>query len=114
MRDKNYYLRLLDQNPNAQVGFALAAAAVYAARFGTCEPSDHSSDAFKRIARDLKTRYGENLTPDDVRSEMDKPADDETRNFILRVRLTDSERERLWNDAGDSDVSDYVRRKLFK
>ena len=37
MRNARHYRSLLDRNPNAGVGFSLAAAAVYAARFGVCE-----------------------------------------------------------------------------
>jgi hypothetical protein len=70
MRDANHYLRLLDQNPDAQVGFSLAAAAVYATRYGSCEASDHSTDEWREIARDLKSRYGESLSTSEVRSEM--------------------------------------------
>lgn len=70
MRDAAHYRKLLAQNPAASVGFTLAAAAVYASRFGSCEAADHTTDEWKQIARDLKTRYGENLTADEVRSEM--------------------------------------------
>jgi hypothetical protein len=70
MRDKQHYLNMLDQNPDAQVGFTLAASAVYAARYVTCEPADHGTQEWSAIARDLKSRYGENLSTDDVRSEM--------------------------------------------
>lgn len=72
MRDKQHYLRLLDQNPSASVGFALAASAVYAARYGSCEAPDHGTEEWREIARDLKSRYGENLDTDQVRSEMGK------------------------------------------
>jgi hypothetical protein len=72
MRDANHYIRLLDENPNAQVGFTLAASAVYAARYGSCEAADHGTDEWCYIARDLKARYGDNLNASDVRSEMGK------------------------------------------
>lgn len=72
MRDKQHYLRLLDQNPSAQVGFSLAASAVYAARYGSCEAADHGTNEWSDIARDLKSRYGENLDADEVRAEMGK------------------------------------------
>jgi hypothetical protein len=64
VRDKQHFLTLLDQSPSASVGFSLAAAAVYAARYGACEPEDHGTGKFRQIARDLKTRYGETLTTD--------------------------------------------------
>lgn len=70
MRDARHYYRLLDQNPSAQVGFTLAAAAVYAARYGFCEAEQHSTEEWKRIARNLKADYGETLTTDEVRAEM--------------------------------------------
>ena len=72
MRDKQHYLQLLDQNPSAQVGFSLAAAAVYAARYGSCEAADHGTEEWRTIARDLKSRYGENLDAADVIAEMEK------------------------------------------
>jgi hypothetical protein len=34
MRNAQHFYRLLDQNPDASVGFTLAASAVYAARYG--------------------------------------------------------------------------------
>ena len=73
MRDAAHYIRLLDQNPSAQVGFSLAAAAVYAARYGSCEATDHGTEEWRAIARDLKSRYGENLDAEQVRQEMKQP-----------------------------------------
>lgn len=69
-RDKQHYLKLLHENPSAQVGFTLAASAVYAVRFGSCEPADHGTDEWRNIARDLKALYGETLSTDEVRAEM--------------------------------------------
>lgn len=70
MRDARHYRRLLDNNPNASIGFTLAASAVYAERYGVCEAEHHSSEEWKQIARNLKADYGETLTPDEVRAEM--------------------------------------------
>lgn len=70
MRDARHYYRLLNQNQSAQVGFTLAAAAVYAARYGFCEAEQHSTEEWKQIARNLKEDYGETLTTDEVRAEM--------------------------------------------
>lgn len=70
MRDVRHYYRLLDQNQSASVGFTLAAAAVYAARYGVCEAEQHSTEEWKQIARNLKADYGETLTTDEVRAEM--------------------------------------------
>ena len=70
MRTAEHYLRLLDGNANASVGFTLAASAVYAARYGICEAEHHSTEEYKQIARDLRNRYGETLTTDEVRRSM--------------------------------------------
>ena len=71
MRDKQHYLNMLAQNPDAGVGFTLAASAVYAARHGLCENEQRRTDEWSDIARDLKSRYGETLTTDEVRAEME-------------------------------------------
>ena len=68
---EQHYRRMLEQNPNASVGFSLAAAMVYAARYGECESEHHSTNEFRAIARRLKSEYGENLTTDEVSEEMD-------------------------------------------
>jgi hypothetical protein len=70
MRNAEHYRDLLDRNPNASIGFSLAAAAVYAARFGVCETEDRGTPEFREIALCLKSRYGETLTPDEIRLEM--------------------------------------------
>lgn len=70
MRTKKHYENMLDQNPNASVGFTLAADMVFAARHGSIKRGDdHGGDEWRTIARNLKSRYGENLTVDDVRKE---------------------------------------------
>lgn len=122
MRNARHYRDLLDRNPNAGVGFTLAAAAVYAARFGFCEAEQHGTDEFRDIARDLRTRYGDNLTTDEVRREMKLAAapaltEDAPRSFMLRVRMTEMERDRLQEMADretGGDMSDLVRRRLFE
>lgn len=70
MRDAKHYRALLNTNPSASVSFTLAASAVYAAQHGVCEPEHRDTAEWKTIARDLKARYGENLTVDEVRAEM--------------------------------------------
>lgn len=111
MRDKKHYLRLLAQNPNAGVGFALAAAAVFAARHGTCEPADHYTNEWKTIARKLKAKYGENLTTDEVRVEMDAPQDETRSDQLAPARISPSEHAEI--DAARSLVgeseSEFVR-----
>lgn len=70
MRDQKHYNRLLNENPNASVGFTLAAHAVYAAKHGTCDGDERNSTECQNIARALRGKYGETLTPDEVRAEM--------------------------------------------
>jgi hypothetical protein len=72
MRNEQHYRRMLEQNKNASIGFTLASAMVYAARYGVCEAEHHSTDEFKTIARRLKSEYGENLMANEVSAEMDK------------------------------------------
>jgi hypothetical protein len=69
-RSKKHFLDLFTKNPDAGVGFTLAAGAVFAARHGSWSTTDTRTEEWKTIARDLKTRYGESLTPDQVRMEM--------------------------------------------
>lgn len=70
MRTKHHYESMLDKNPDASIGFTLAADMIYAARHGAVTPEDRGTDEWKNIARMLKKRYGENLTVEKVRHEM--------------------------------------------
>lgn len=71
MRTLTHYQKILSGNPDTTIGFTLAADMIYAARHGMIKRSEaHGSDEWKTIARNLKSRYGENLTVDDVRAEM--------------------------------------------
>ena len=72
MRDEKHFRSMLEQNPNASIGFTLAAAMVYAARYGVCDDDERSSDEWAAIARRLKSDYGESLDPDQVTVEMDR------------------------------------------
>lgn len=74
MRDEQHYRRMLEANPGAGVGFTLAAAMIYAARYGACEAEQHGTEEFKTIARRLRTDYGESLDVDNVTAEMDRAA----------------------------------------
>ena len=71
MRNEQHYRNMLERNPNASVGFTLAACMVYAARYGYCEDEQRGTDEWATIARRLKSEYGESLEPDQVRAEMD-------------------------------------------
>ena len=71
MRTLTHYQKMLTENPGTAIGFTLAADIIYAARHGAIKRSEaRGGDEWKTIARNLKSRYGENLTVDEVRSEM--------------------------------------------
>ncbi len=71
MRTKKHYEKMLSENPNTTIGFTLAADMVYAARHEIIHRSEaHDTDEWRTIARNLKSRYGENLTVEQVRSEI--------------------------------------------
>lgn len=71
MRTKKHYEDMLSKNPNAGLGFTLAADMVYAARHDVINRAEaHGAAEWKNIARMLKQKYGETLTGDQVRHEM--------------------------------------------
>jgi MOSC domain-containing protein YiiM len=72
MRTKRHYENLLARNPNATIGFTLAAKAVYASRHGMFDANVHNynQDEYRQIAVSLTSKYGENLTVEEVRFEM--------------------------------------------
>lgn len=70
-RNASHYRRMMRENPESSVGVSLAAAAVYAARYGVCEAEDRDSAAYRQLYRDLRIRYGEALTAAEVLAEMD-------------------------------------------
>jgi hypothetical protein len=92
MRTRKHYENLLSSNPNSTVGFSLAAQAVYAAKYGGY-PGPNESDgtdvaAWKSIARELKSKYGENLTADDVRAEMDAVAEPVAELIVRKIPVS--------------------------
>ncbi len=89
MRTKKHYENLLNQNPNTTVGFSLAAQAVYAAKNGNY-PGPNESDGtdvatWKNIARELKSKYGENLTVEQVREEMAAVVEPTTELIVRKI-----------------------------
>jgi len=73
MRTKEHYEKLLDGNPNADVGFTIAAQAVYAARHGVYPGlnADETNEEWRTIALRLKLKYGENMSAEAVSTEME-------------------------------------------
>ena len=72
MRTKQHYKEMLERNNSASIGFTLAADMVFAAVHGHCDVADHIEQSWRDIARSLKNKYGENMTVDEVRTEMIK------------------------------------------
>jgi hypothetical protein len=71
MRTKKHYEKLLEENPKTTIGFLLAADMVFAARHGIINRAEaHGGDEWKTIARNLKFKYGENLTVEQAHHEM--------------------------------------------
>lgn len=71
MRTKRHYEKMLSENPNTTIGFALAADMVFAARHDVINRVEaHGTDEWRTIAGNLKSKYGENLTVAEVRHEM--------------------------------------------
>ncbi|MCK9570079.1 hypothetical protein M0R72_14140 [Candidatus Pacearchaeota archaeon] len=70
MRTKKHYEKMLAENQSDAIGFTLAADMVYAARHDIINRAEaHGGDEWKRIARNLKSKYGEALTVEEVRAE---------------------------------------------
>ncbi len=69
MRDRAHYVRMLDSNPNATIGFTLAAKMIVAA----CGAKGDEDETTRAVARRLKREYGEALSNDQVRAEMQLP-----------------------------------------
>ena len=70
MRTEQHYRDMIAHNPNAAIGIELAASAVYAARYGMCEPEQRATEEWKDIARRLKNYYGETLDAEHLAAEM--------------------------------------------
>ena len=70
MMDAEHYWNLLSRKGEATVGFALAASAIYAAKFGVCGSQEIMDEKWLRIAATLKATYGNNLTAEQAIAEM--------------------------------------------
>jgi len=60
MMNAEHYWNMLTRKGEATVGFALAASAIYAAKFGVCGSQEIMSEKWLRIAAILKATYGNN------------------------------------------------------
>ena len=70
MRTKKHYEKMLSENPTTSVGFTLAADMVFAAKHGSInQGDDHGGEEWRTIAKNLKRKYGGNLSVQQVRHE---------------------------------------------
>ena len=71
MRTLTHYQKMLTDNPDTTIGFTLAADMIYTARNGEIKRSEaRGGDEWRTIALNLKRKYGESLSVDEVRAEM--------------------------------------------
>ncbi len=56
-RDEHFYRNMLNNESGAEINVALAASAVYAAKFGVCEPADKTRLEYKQLLRKLREKY---------------------------------------------------------
>lgn len=109
MRTKQHYEKLLNRNQGATIWFSLAAQAVYASRQGSFDPNDdnYDDDLWRTIALKLKRKYGENLTVEQVKSEMDSPAP--MKLFPAILPATTHERLRSYAFEHNMSMAEIVR-----
>lgn len=62
--------------PDAMIGVSIAADLVYSVQHGTLDENTHATPEWQAIAARLEATWGDFLTPDDVRQEMDRADND--------------------------------------
>jgi len=76
-RDEHFYRTMLSHNLDAEVVVSLAASAVYAAKYGACEPADRTRVEYKILLRRLGEKYkGRSLSASETITEMDSAKSD--------------------------------------
>jgi hypothetical protein len=81
-RDEHFYRTMMSHESDAEVGISLAASAVYAAKYGACEPADRTRVEYKILLRTLREKYkGRNLSASETITEMDAVKSD-TRKVV--------------------------------
>jgi len=74
MRNEQHFRNMLEQNPNANIGFTLAVSMIYAARYGICDPENHGDNNWHNVASALRLKYGnrrDEFSCEEISSEMD-------------------------------------------
>ena len=70
--DEQFYRNIMLHEAGAEINVPLAASAVYAAKYGACEPADKTSIEYKTLLRTLREKYaGRNLSTSETINEMD-------------------------------------------
>ena len=70
--DEQFYRNMMLHESGAEITVPLAASAVYAAKYGACEPADKTRVEYKILLRMLREKYkGRNLSPSETITEMD-------------------------------------------
>ena len=81
-KDEHFYRTMLSHEPNAEINISLAASAVYAAKYGACEPADRTRVEYKILLRRLREKYKErSLSVSETIAEMDVAKSD-TRQVV--------------------------------
>ena len=71
-RDELFYRNMMSHEEGAEIGVSLAASAVYATKYGACEPADKTRLEYKQLLRKLREKYkGRNLSVSETIIEMD-------------------------------------------
>ena len=78
--DELFYRNMLSHESGAEISVSLAASAVYAAKYGACEPEDKTRVEYKILLRTLREKYeGRNLSVSETITEMDTVKSDTRR-----------------------------------
>ena len=71
-RDEHFYRTMMSNEAGAEISASLAASAVYAAKYGACDPADRTRLEYKQLLRKLREKYKErNLSVSETIKEMD-------------------------------------------
>ena len=71
-RDEQFYRNMMSHESGTEIGISIAASAVYAAKYGACEPADKTRIEYKQLLRKLREKYkGKNLSASETITEMD-------------------------------------------
>ena len=78
--DEQFYRNMLSHESGSEINISLAASAVYAAKYGACEPADKTRTEYKILLRTLREKYeGRNLSVSETITEMDTVKSDTRR-----------------------------------